>query len=307
MRRFGCLKVVIIFWFLLFLIQGTSSAAKASTSDLICSGGDEVFIIDSAAAGADGVIKKWSWRASDSPEILPEIRSDFRTTDECKPFGEFILITSSAGGVALVRRSDKRTVFYTRATNAHSACLLPGERIAVASSFGGDQLLVFSISDGSGTNIDPLTQIPLHGAHGAHWDTTRNRLWALGSEELKLIQVTRQGRNTVLQVERRWDLPTPGGHDLSPARDHRSLYVTTNTNVYRFVIEDGVFLKDDKLGDLPKVKSIDEHPLTGLRIYQKAGQNWWSEAIRFGVSDRVIELPGERLYKVRWDAPREIP
>ena len=104
--------------------------------------------------------------------------------------------------------------------------------------------------------------------------------------------------------ERHWDLPTSGGHDLSPARDGRSLYVTTDTNVYRFVIEDGSFLKDDELGDLPKVKSVDEHPLTGQRIYQKAGESWWSETIRFGESERVIELPGERLYKVRWDALR---
>jgi Family of unknown function (DUF6528) len=273
---------------------------------IICCGAEEVFIVDIDDKNTND-IKKWTWRASDSPEIPKDVHSSFRTTDECKPFGENILVTSSSGGVALISIRDKRCLFYTYSRNAHSACLLPGGRIVVASSTGGDELLVFD-SNKSGVDIKPLSRMPLKGAHGVYWDRNLSELWALGDDELLVIDVENVNLNTTkLLVKKRWKLPTDGGHDLFPCRNERLLFVTTNTNVYRFDKTDGKFILDEQFGKLKKVKSIDENPKTGKIVYHRATpENWWSENIRFGDSQKTIHFKDHRLYKVRWYIPREI-
>lgn len=278
-------------------------AGADAAPELICCGGEEVFIL-SLAEGKQAVGDRvWRWRAADSPEIPADARRWFRTTDECKPLTDAILITSSSGGVALVRRRDKRCLFYTHARNAHSACMLPGKRVAVASSFGGDELLVYAVGEPT-KQAEPLARIPLRGAHGAVWDSGRRRLWALGSDELLLVQIKEGGDGVKLVTERTWKLPTPGGHDLSPVNDRRHLYVTTDTNVYRFDRAEGTFSPDAGLGKTARVKSVTQHPVTGEVVYHQATEkNWWSDTIRFVGGRGDIRLPDERLYKVRWDVP----
>ena len=112
---------------------------------LIVCGAEEVYLIPHR----EGVTKKdatWSWRAVDSPQIPAGVKGRFATADECKSCGDKILITSSSGGVVLVNRKDKACLFYTTSKNAHSGCLLPGNLVAVASSFGGDELRVFDLA-----------------------------------------------------------------------------------------------------------------------------------------------------------------
>jgi hypothetical protein len=131
-------------------------------SKLTCCGWDEVFVLDMAQEPPG---KVWSWRASERPE-LADVADEFRTTDECKPVliarsgaGEcscdrpdghspHVLITSSSGGVAVVERETGEVVFHTSVPNAHSAELLPGGRLAVASSgsWGWHQLVVYDLA-----------------------------------------------------------------------------------------------------------------------------------------------------------------
>ena len=145
-------------------------------------------------------------------------------------------------------------------------------------------------------------------AYGVNWDEGRSRLWALGDEELLRIELEGNGPGMGLLVEKRWRLPSGGGHDLFPCQDPRFLFVTTNTQVYRFDTVDGEFVIDQRLAGLAKVKSVDQHPRTGEIVYQQAtAENWWSDTIRFAGSDTTIRLGEERLYKVRWDFPRPVP
>jgi hypothetical protein len=259
---------------------------------VICCGTERVFIVDESGR------EQWSWQASDSPQIPAEAQALFRNTDECKPIGGFILITSSSGGVALIHRSSKHCAFYTRARNAHSACLLPGMRVAVAASTGGDHLYIFNRRK-SGLSAPPLKAIPLKGAHGVTWDAARETCWALGQSVLLKLD-----RN--LQITETFQLPSQGGHDLSPAKEGE-LFVTTNSAAYRFRVSTGVFTKDVELGGLARVKSIDLHPESGERVWQQAElDHSWGHRLRF--SKRApMHLPDQRLYKLRWDAPRPTP
>lgn len=269
---------------------------------LICCGADEVFIIELEEDAVEASAPVWSWKAEDSAEIPEAGRRSFASTDECKPVGEFLLITSSSGGVALVRRSDKRCVFYTQARNAHSACLLPDYRVAVASSFGGDELLIYELTRPSGSPAEPIAKIALRGAHGAVWDPNLKRLWALGSDELLLVDVGVKPTASKLKVEKRIELPSAGGHDLWQSREPSTLFVTTNEHVYRFNKKDERFTLHRVLADQLKVKSVCDHPQTGEIVYHMGTKDtWWSDTIRFVGGRQEIQLPDRRLYKVRWD------
>ena len=276
----------------------------APTANLICCGADEVFIIDPADPGR----KIWSWRAKDSASIPESFRAKFRSTDECKPYaGDLLLVTSSSGGVALIQRATKKCLFLAESRNAHSACLLPQDQIAVASSYGGDKVEFY---DRQAADKPAAAQqsIPLKGAHGTVWDAKRKCLWALGGDEL--LRLVANGRAAIDQrwsVAARHRLPTPGGHDLSPAGDGVRLLVTSNTQVLLFDRDEPSFQVHKQFGDAAKVKSITVHPRTKKIVYHQASkEHWWSDTIRFDQRD-PIRLQGERLYKVRWDQPEELP
>ncbi|MEM0925714.1 MAG: DUF6528 family protein [Planctomycetota bacterium] len=287
---------------LIILVCFASGTQAFSQERIIACGADEVFILEITQKTTTPPKLIWTWKAADSPEIPSEGRSSFASTDECKPVGESILITSSSGGVALIRRNDKRCEFYTQARNAHSACLLPEDRLAVASSFGGDELLIYALVQPGAAPTEPIARIPLLGAHGVVWDEALDRLWALGEDELLLVNINVGSNDSALGIDKRIRLPTPGGHDLSRSRDATVLYVTTNKHVYRFHTKDGRFVPDPVLADEPKVKSVSEHPRTGEIVYhQGTPENWWSDRIRFIGDRKEIHLPGRRLYKVRWD------
>lgn len=231
-RRCSSAMLAIVLSVLAISVQGADRIA--------CCGGPEVFIIPADTRSAATTDRVWPWQPADSPEIPSQMHKLFRTTDECKPVGDSILITASSGGVALVRLKDKKCPFYGTAKNAHSGCLIPDHRIAIASSFGGDEVLLFGL-DRSGADMTPHARFALEGAHGVVWDSARQRLWALGSNELTCLDLCRAREVTEIVPERRWLLPTPGGHDLSPARDPRILFVTTNQKVYSFDIGMGEF------------------------------------------------------------------
>src|SRR5690606_38060364 len=123
--------------------------------------------------------RSWEWTPETSNGLPEEFVKYFQTNDECKPIGEDqLLITSSGGGVALVDRATKNTLFYAYAPNAHLAAYLPGDRIAVALSTAeqGNALQLLEI-DASG---QVLYSDSLYSGHGAVWVAERESLFALG-------------------------------------------------------------------------------------------------------------------------------
>src|SRR6185436_3535907 len=117
---------------LLLLASCATGRGTTRPSDLIVCGGDEVVILDLR----DFPKQVWSWRAADRPELPEAFRKKFGSTDDCKPVdgGRKILITSSGGAAALVERSTGKVLFYAAVPNAHSAEVIPGNRLVAASS-----------------------------------------------------------------------------------------------------------------------------------------------------------------------------
>jgi hypothetical protein len=279
---------------LLWLAGCATTAPRADVDDrlLVC-GQDEVFSVD-----LQGRVH-WSWKAVDRPELPEALRPKFRTTDDCKPVdGDAkVLVTSSGGAVALVERASGRAVFWAAAVNAHSAELLPGGRLAVASSVGqgGNLLMLFDVS----TPDRLLWQEELVSAHGVVWDDARRLLWALGGAELRAYRL----EGDELRREAVHPLPDPGGHDLRAVPGRAALLVTTDKGVWRFDRDARRFAPAPGFPERERVKAVDVHPISGRIAWVKAEESWWAFRIRFLDPPGELSLPGRRIYKARWDFP----
>jgi hypothetical protein len=281
----------------LLLLGGCRPALRPEPAEelLVC-GGDEVVAVDLSGRTL------WSWKATERPEIPPELRPKFRSTDDCKPVdgGAKVLITSSGGAVALVERATGRALFWAAAVNAHSAELLPRGRVAVASSVGtgGNRLLLFDLA---APGAAPLWQEELSSAHGAVWDDVRRTLWALGGRELRAYRLKDwDGPAPSLERAETFPLPDVGGHELRPVPGRPALLVTTHTGVWHFDRDRARFDPADGFPEKDDVKAVDVHPGTGRIAWVRAEESWWAFRIRFLNPPGELALPGRRIYKARW-------
>ncbi len=160
------------------MAQDNRRLPNLPAEQLILCGDQEVFVLDLKEGGQ----KVWSWRAAEHPEIPEGVRKLFGTTDDCKPVeeGARVLITSSGGGVVLVERASGRALFWASVQDAHSAEMLPRNRVVVAGA-DANRLALFDLSESE----KEIASYPLDGAHGLVWDPGLRCLWALGYRELQ--------------------------------------------------------------------------------------------------------------------------
>ena len=276
---------------------------RCQPGELILCGWDEVFILDVGALAGGNPEKLWSWRAKGRQDLPHHLSDTFHTTDECKPVdgGRRMLITSSGGGAALVDRRTGGVCFCARVENAHSGDLLPAGRVAIAASHapagGGDRLVVFDLRG------QELCSDELPWAHGVVWDEHRQLLWALSHIDIRAYRLqNRDSASPKLVRTAAFELPEGGGHDLYPVPGSAMLSVSTSERCWLFNRDGLDFQPHPDLADLPAVKSIAVHPATGQVAYiQAEGEHWWSESVHFLHPRRTLHLPGEHLYKARWD------
>ena len=287
---------------LLPALLAVSSLAARADDELIVCGWDEVFILKVGESNKVSTNKVWSWRAKDCPNLPEELRDKFGSTDECKPVGngKKILITSSGGGVALVERASGRALFATFVGNAHSAEMLPRDRVVVAASTHaqGNRLAVFDL----GRPAEPVCTVELPAAHGVVWDNKRQMLWALGHDELNSYRLANwAGAQPKLHMDSSYPLPDPSGHDLQPAPHSDLLVLTTGSHVYVFDRERGAFFPHMTWGNKTGVKCVSIHPTTRwTALIQGDDRHWWSDTVQWLDFEDALKLPGQRLYKARW-------
>ena len=231
-----------------------------------------------------------------------EMRVNFNSTDECKPVngGTQILVTSSGGGVALVERATAAVVFYAYVPNAHSADMLPNNKIAVAASRheNGNRLLIYDLEKSD----KELLSEPLESGHGIVWDQQRQLLWALGYDQLKAYQlVDWDTSEPSLLLYNSYNLPESGGHDLYPVPESAEMTVTTSNHCWVFNRDSGSFNLHPLLSDMQAVKAISINPVSQQLVYIKADTSWWSENLRFLNPNKSIYYKNEHFYKARWN------
>lgn len=249
--------------------------------------------------------KVWAWKAAECADLPDPVRPLFATTDECKPFdhGQKVLITSSGGAVAYVDRVQDRVLFYGRAANAHSADILPGNRIAVAASHDpdgqGDRLILFDMNQPD----QPLWSEPLSWGHGVYWDGRRQQLWALAAKEVRIYQLRDWNTTTPkLQLVSTVALPESCGHDMYPVPGTPSLSVTTSHGCWLIDRNTQELSTHPELAGRERVKCISQHPRTKQTVYVQAeGENWWAERLQFLHPEDTYHVPGGHFYKARWN------
>ena len=252
----------------------------------------------------------WTWNATNSN--LPEsLKGAFVTTSECKPCpGGKVLVTSSGGGagpgaVAFVDPVTATVSFYASAVNAHSADLLPGNRVVVALSYetNGNRIAVFDLAT---PNVEILTT-PLWGAHGVVWDEQRQILWGLSDSFIAGYKLTNWNSQPDL-VQVSWTgLPDGGGHDMYSVPNSPFLMVATALHGWLFDRDARTFTKHPLLGDIPNIKATAVHPDTRQIVYVTSDGPYWSEHLRFLSPSNTVDFPGDHLYKARWIGAEPAP
>ncbi|MGC4016310.1 MAG: DUF6528 family protein [Luteolibacter sp.] len=281
-----------------FLLAILALPLTVSAADkLVLCGGSEVFMVDPAA---EAPTKLWSWKAKDHPEIPAELVKTFATTDDCKPVdgGKQLLVSSSGGGCTLLEMPSGKALWTVKVPNAHSIEGLPGGRILVASSVGGDKLMLFDPKQGDKI----LWEAPLHSAHGLVWDDQRKRLFALGFKELRSYSLKDwDGSSPSLVLEKTTPLPDDDGHDLRPVPASADLVFTTSNHVWLYNRDQAEIRPHPQWSDRARVKCIDIHPKNG-RVFmnQASGGNWWNDSFELLGPDKKVSMKGETLYKGRW-------
>ncbi|MFP4489050.1 MAG: DUF6528 family protein [Bacteroidales bacterium] len=284
---------------IMLLLLVLASCNRQNNDLIIACGMEEVFISDT---GYEVPEKVWSWTADSADNLPASMRNKFLTTSECKPVNNSndILVTSSGGGVAVINIESKNVTFWASLPNAHSAELLPGGKLAVAASLSsmGNRINIYDLE----TPGVVLCTDSLYSAHGLVWDDSQSVLWALGYDVLRRYRLPDWDTGSPsLHMENEYPLPGNDGHDLQPAADGKNLCLTTENNIWLFNTSSGEFAVHPLLGGEEAVKSVSYNSKTNRTAYMKASEDrWWGYYIRIAETGRVIYLPFEKLYKVRW-------
>lgn len=251
--------------------------------------------------------REWEWDPKTA--FTDDAKGWFGNISEVKPLHgtSEILVAASGGGVARVRVSDKKVLFYGLAGgNTHSIAMLPDGNIVAASSTGGYLSLFAVPAEYEETGAKEPTPIykkyPYTDAHGLVWDAKRSVLWALGGEEIACYEY--KGTKEAPELKEIWrqklEGTAKGGHDLYPAPGYDAI-MTTGAGVNVF---DPNTKKFYSVSPMRHVKSISLSP-EGVTLMQRAVVEWWSETIFYG-DDKdtgVGTYDDAMFYKARWFNP----
>ena len=267
--------------------------------EIIACGDDQVIVIDRKASDRENIKILWRWKVSEANDIPEAYQKLLIPTDECKPVDgtKKILITSSGGGVVLVDRKSKKSLFYAHSPMAHSAEILPNNRVVVALSThaDGNSLEVYDLKESEKV----IFKDSLYSGHGVAWMNKMKSLFALGYKELRRYSLKNwDSDKPELQLEEKWTLPDNGGHDLISISD-KKLIITTTKSVWVFNIPEKEFSPFELLGQISNVKSVNYNESTQDLVYTKGEISWWTHNIYCRNPDKTLIIPGINLYKAR--------
>ncbi|MBO9592201.1 MAG: hypothetical protein J7599_04770 [Niabella sp.] len=288
---------------LIFSLLITSCASKTTTAagdaDLVVCGDDKVLLLNNRQSGTTPAIT-WRWQVSEASTLPAAYQKWMVPLDECKPVRNrsALLLTSSGGGVLLLDIKTRKPLFYAHVPMAHSAALLPRNRVVVALSTHpqGNSIELYD----AGQPERRLFRDSLYSGHGVVWNEKHKRLFALGFDELRAYSLKDwEGSHPKLQLEEHWKIPSEGGHDLSVI-DDENMIVTTHQHVYTFHVPTARFGDFEPLKGRENIKSVNYNPRKKRLLFTQAEESWWTYHIYQRNPDKTITVPDVKLYKTRF-------
>lgn len=288
--------------------QANESGIKEPTSIIAC-GSNLVRIIEPAKISSsytDGLIWEWDAKAIASTLGINASRCDH--IDDCKPVNEGtqLLITSSYNWCVLLDIDTKKPVFWaTGTTNAHSAELLPGNRLVVACSDNGDELRLY---DRTKSNV-LLFSTPFSGAHGVVWMEKAQKLYALAYSKINVYSLENwDTASPSLKLEKSFSTKNGGGHDLTYVDDHT--LCVSGSKSYLYDINTDTWKELTRLSSSTALKSVNYNIDRNVMWFTDAtvpegSQSWSTHTIHcatdpYGSTDALtVRIPDMDIYKVR--------
>jgi hypothetical protein len=279
----------------LLIITIRSSAQNIPKKTFWVCGDSKVLLVDYDASKGDVPSTIWSWDSKAANDIPKGFETKFNTLDDCKTYGDEVLISASSGAIAIVGIKDRKIHFYADVPLAHSVEMLPGGLLAAAASthVKGNRIFLFDIKK---SNISIYSDT-LYSAHGVVWDDARKSLFAIGYTVLREYKLNATKNGLVLKNE--WKIPGNGGHDLQMAPDKDHLFFTSETGNGEFDLKQSKFISMIGFAEIPNVKSIGQNN-AGQFIYTIPEESWWTYHVKFASPQRIFNFPDLKVYKARW-------
>ena len=298
------------------LAAGTvfDTVPASSGRRLIAAGGTKVYLFDEKPARQAKDYKAgliWEWDSS--AEAAKLSRPDH--IDDAKPVydNKKLLVTRSYSWCALVDIETKNLDFYaTGLTNAHSAEILPDDRIAVACADG-----FVALYDKSRSDVQ-IANYPLKSAHGVVWNRKKQRLYAIGGSSLQIYKLNDTWKTSpglVLEKTVSSSGFVTGMHDMT-AVDENTLIIGGNKLAF-FDVNTEAFTSIPAYSGVAGFKSVNYNAASGELYYTYAWENysegnytWSSHWIRYTdnlkntfspsiPAQGIIRVEDINMYKVR--------
>ncbi|MGN0189351.1 MAG: hypothetical protein ACI395_07540, partial [Candidatus Cryptobacteroides sp.] len=294
--------------------------AASQSRKLIACGDHRVIMLDAELAAKsnnynDAVV--WEWT---STKFAFGKSNDH--IDDCKVVndGKQFLVTCSNNNAwcAVVEYPSGEVSYVVEdASNAHSAELLPGNKLVVASSDGGDKVLLYNI----GGSTKPVASYQLSSAHGVVWNSATQRLYAVGTSDIQIYSLSGETTSSPsLKLEK--TLSSTGFitylHDATLVNSDKIIMAGNGAAILDIKTETLTAVKH--LNGVVGVKSVNYNADSGELYYTHATTGtsegdftWSSHKIRYtddinkaisgdgtGTSSwSYINIPDMNMYKVR--------
>lgn len=292
----------------------TDGAQSSYVTELIFCGDNMIYMINADLADATGYKEAvtWSWDATTAASTLGLTASRCNHLDDCKPVnkGKQILATSSYNWCVLLDVETQQILFHTTSSsNAHSAEMLPDDRIVVACSEGtGSTYNTLQLYNIASPDVI-IDQVPLPSAHGVVWNEANQRLYAIGDQSLQTYRLKDWATATPsLELEKTVRTPQNGLHDLTLV--NANTLCIAGKRAYLYDIGADRFTEMTLFSSSTSIKSLNYNDETGELWYTDAtrpegSQSWSTQTIRYATDmnasseTRTIKVPDLDMYKVR--------
>lgn len=281
-----------------------ANTSNSESTQLVICGDNMIYILDAELATTAGYRNAilWEWDAKKYAATVGLTENNMIRLDDAKPVDDNkkILATSSKGYSVLIDKETGDVLWYSNSsTNAHSADLLPNDRVAVACSENGDVVQIFDIAK---PNVVKFST-PLEYAHGVVWNPTTERLYAVGNNTFNIYKLTDwETSSPKLTLDKSIHTGTwvTGLHDLTLVDDNTLLLAGKRAALYN--IAQNSFTNITIFNNSTTLKSVNFNGNSGECWFTDPTQievpdlTWASHTIRY--TSNMLETYETKNFKI---------